>query len=286
MINLGPLTFERNGLKVIYDPILGHHRLDPYPDADETEAYYEGDSFYTNYSPADWFEKELAEYRAGLWNAYYTYLIRLADEMEFILDWGCGFGWFVDFCREANRFYWIEGLEPSLSAIDKGESVLGPLPIRSSRKELEVNTFDTIYLMLVLEHIVNPTKFLREIYDKISIGGQIVIVVPNDLNPLQTRLGYTGFISPVHVNYFTTDTLRHVMTEAGFTIIHESTTFPMELFPLLGINYFGNDALGRKCHRFRLRLEKLFGWRIFNLYKRLYDRWGIGRELIFVGAKR
>lgn len=279
-------------IPIVYDENLGHHRLDPYPPKEETEAYYEEDHFYSEHSPADWLEKEAAEYRAGLWDAYFSYLIQIGGGAPCVLDYGCGAGWFLHYYQNKANYYICQGVEPSESAISAGWSALGEmLPIFRNLEIIETASkgeqkYNLIYLNLVLEHIVYPKDFLKYLLDQhLRPGGRMVIVVPNDINPLQRRLNYKGYISPVHVNYFTPDTLRGVMEKAGLKVVHESATFPMELFPLVGINYFGNDALGRKCHRARLRLEKLIGPRIYNLYQKLYNRWGIGRELIFVGEK-
>lgn len=68
-------------------------------------------------------------------------------------------------------------------------------------------------------------------------------------------------------------------------VIHESATFPMELFILAGMDYRKNDELGKKLHAARLRFEQTFGKNAFRLYNYLYKKHGWGRELIFVGSK-
>jgi SAM-dependent methyltransferase len=282
------VDFVLKGLRVTYDSKLGHHRLDPYPNTADVEDYYKNDNFYKTHSPPDWFKKEISEYKEGLWDSHFKYLCNIMYRNSHFdtscrrVDWGCGGGLFVDFWQGyGGRVF---GIEPS----EMGRSLAklnSPATILSSEKQLPFDQFCFISLQLVLEHIPYPVDFLRHVSSYLREGGLLLVTVPNDFNPLQRRLNYTGFISPVHVNYFTPDTLRGVMEAAGLKVIHQSATFPMELFPLTGINYIGNDQLGRRCHMLRLRLEKLFGWRIFNLYKKLYDRWGIGRELIFVGEK-
>ena len=61
--------------------MLGHYRLDPYPLRAKVEAYYEDDRFYAEHSPPDWYEKERQEYEAGLWNTYFTHLVRLGGPL-------------------------------------------------------------------------------------------------------------------------------------------------------------------------------------------------------------
>jgi hypothetical protein len=76
------------------------------------------------------------------------------------------------------------------------------------------------------------------------------------------------------------------MEKAGFDVVFETATFPMELFILMGTDYRGNDILGQQCHETRLKTEQTFGEKAFDFYKHLYDNYKWGRELVFVGQKR
>lgn len=264
-----------NGLEVWHSYDSGYAHLFPLPDQSTVEAYYNDDQFYSQHSPPDWFVKESEENYRGLWDSYYRYLYNIAKEGR-VLDWGCGAGWWLKWLYEhtdCNHF----GIEPSAMARDIAQA-----PHIYATEDGLRGKFDVISLQLVLEHIVNPVEFLERISKYLAPGGRLLITVPNEFNPLQRRIGYYGFISPVHVNYFTPVGLRSVLRQAGFKVIYEGATFPMEIFVLLGLNYIGNDILGRKCHNIRLKIEKIGGWRIFKLYKWLYGRWGIGRELVFI----
>jgi 2-polyprenyl-3-methyl-5-hydroxy-6-metoxy-1,4-benzoquinol methylase len=271
--------------RVIFDETLGHHRLIDYPTFDESQAYYRDDLFYKTHSPDDWFNKELAEWRAGLWKSYYCYLFKLGKTERAILDWGCGCGWFVTYCDMYTKTRYCAGIDMSQSALTFGKKNMGQILLSPTIEDLEIQEYDAIYLNLVLEHIPYPTHFLQMVIRHLADNGRLIIVVPNDFSRLQMKLNYFGFISPVHVNYFTPESLKFVMEQAGLKVVHESATFPIEAFPLAGINYFGNDILGRRCHRFRLQFEKILGWRVFKFYQFLYNRWRIGRELIFVGER-
>jgi SAM-dependent methyltransferase len=297
MPDLYLLGFARsyNGVTVVYDEQLGFHRIDPYPSPDEVAEYYESDQFYGSHSPPDWFEKESREYVSGLWDSYFQYLIRAFRPKKadpyYVIDIGCGGGIFANYWGRFLPFDFVAGVEPSAEGrrwFESHNSDIDVFPTIESLhcyNDLEINPPDGVSLILVLEHVPQPTLYLQAVVKMLPKGGRVLIVVPNDFNPLQQRLNYYGFISPVHVNYFTPATLRGLMVSAGLQVVHESSTFPMEMFPLMKINYFGNDRLGRRCHAWRLRLEKFFGWGIFKLYERLYQKWGIGRELVFVGEK-
>lgn len=286
-------------LEVWYDLDLGYAHLHPLPDSAKTKAYYNDDQFYQQHSPPDWFDKEKRENEAGLWDSYYQYLYNLIKgktakvvinrkQQEIglhkatpkILDWGCGAGWWLKWLY-ANTSRNHQGIEPSTTAWRYAGQ---PTYIHPSPDNLQ-GMFDVISLQLVLEHVIDPIGFLVDISKYLAPGGKLLVTVPNDFNPLQKRLDYYGFISPVHINYFVPQGLRNVLNKAGYRMLYEGATFPMETFPLLGLNYINNDKLGRKCHAMRLKLEKLCGWRIFKLYRWLYKRWGIGRELVFVAEK-
>jgi len=268
----------------------GFRQLNPLPNAAEIADYYTDDKFYTNHSPSDWLEKEAREYMNGLWNNYFHYLekIAIANPFDNVLDWGCGGGWWLAYLAKKRTDLYLSGVEPSHRA-RAFANVWGAdtTDIKATGDDFPLDTlWETISLQLVLEHLPEPERFLKyEIYPRLCSGGRLLITVPNDYNPLQNRLGWTGFISDVHINYFNPVGLRNLLTACGFRVIHESATFPMEIFILLGFDYRGNDSLGRNCHNFRLKLEKLMGVRIFNWYQKLYQKWGIGRELVFVAEK-
>ncbi len=283
-----PVIGRHGESKVVFDDERGYARLDPLPDAGAVAAYYEDDQFYEDHSPPDWLEKEQREYEAGLWDSYFEYLARVmrATDFNYMLDWGCGGGWFCRFW--ASRFEdVVMGLEPSARAREVFNRHNLPACLESEAPLVGGydSKIDMISLQFVLEHTVEPVELLRNVRRFLKPWGRLLVTVPNDFNPLQKRVNYYGFISPVHVNYFTPATLRGVMEKAGFRIVHTGATFPMELFLLLGVDYRENDVLGRRCHEFRLRLEKVLGWRVFGLYGWLLRKWGWGREIICVGEK-
>ena len=249
-------------------------------------AYYQGDQFYASHSPPGWFEKERGEYLSGLWHAYFRYIAKVSNRewlVADILDYGCGGGWYMLFLQAISHHN-IFGVEPSetarMLAIAMG---IEDQQIKSNIEQFDEFGYNVISLQLVLEHVVDPEKFLKEtILPKLYGNGRLLITVPNDLSSIQKKIGYEGYVNPVHINYFTPVTLRAMLQRLGLRVVHESATFPMELFVLLGFNYIGNNVLGQKCHRFRLKLERAIGPDIYHIYKYLYKVFGIGRELIFV----
>ncbi len=299
---LGTRLAPMDATTVIHCSTCQFAHLKVLPTPSMVQNLYQNDRFYKVHAPSDWLEKEAREHKAGLWNPYYDYQLSLLPEpmtlrLFTLLDIGTGAGWFVK--RASQRMYNAHGIEPSEQArnILKLSTVypdLASLPIYPSVFDTiharYVPMFDIVHASLVLEHLLDPEAALKEWGKLLKPGGKLIVVVPNDFSPLQKRAHNEEekpwwFISPVHINYFNHLTLANLLKRCGFSVAYETATFPMELFLFFGINYIGNDAVGRRCHNVRLQFERIFKHHAFDLYKKLYDRFGWGRELIMVAVK-
>ena len=280
----GRIVAKKDDLQVIDCAVCGHAHLNPIPEERKLREYYDNDRFYAEHSPSDWLLKEAREFNAGYWNPGYDYQLDLLPSLP-ILDVGSGIGAFLK--RAYDKGWFGIGVEPSASArkviscqnlfrdIEGAEFIY-------KISEIKMN----VRMALVLEHIPEPVEFVQQYAKYLRASGKMIVIVPNEFSPLQKRIKGNHFVSNVHINYFNPEGLRRVMRDAGLSVVHESATFPMELFVLAGIDYRNNDALGRKVHMARLRFEKSVGKKAFRLYEYLYKKYGWGRELIFVGSKQ
>jgi hypothetical protein len=125
--------------------------------------------------------------------------------------------------------------------------------------------------------------------------GMVCIVVPNDFNPFQLLLrDHLDFkpwwvAPPHHINYFNFKSLTGLVERCGFEVVHKESTFPIDLFLLMGDNYIGNDETGRKCHTKRMNFEKSMSLSgsdslLENLYSN-FAKQGIGREVVLYAKK-
>ena len=285
----GPIVAKRNGLQVIDCKICNHAHLNPIPDESKMREYYDQDRFYAEHSPPGWLMKEVEEFNAGFWNAGYDYQLDLLKGLP-ILDVGCGIGAFLK--RAYQKGCMCFGIEPSKVARSmlSGVGALMYPDLKSLELMYEVSKIPMhVRMALVLEHVPDPVAFIGEYVPLMRNVGKMMIIVPNEFNSLQNRIRKNNsawFVSDVHVNYFSAQGLRNVMNEAGLKVVHESATFPMELFILAGLDYRNKDELGKKVHKARLHFERTFGKNAFRLYNYLYKKYGWGRELIFVGSRQ
>lgn len=275
----GPVLYG----SVIHCHLCGFAHVYPLPD--DVESYYEEDQFYTTHSPSDWFEKERREFEERLWTAAFDYQISLLSENgalgQSLIDWGAGTGLFLVHWLSRGGFGF--GIEPSASARDASSvsSILYPM---IEDRENRWN-YRHARSSLVLEHVRNPMEEVKKMASFMRDDGRLMVIVPNDFSPLQSLLNTHHFVSKVHLNYFTPATLRSLLHRAGLKVIYETATFPTEAWILMGLDHRGNDRLGRRLHNWRLRFERRFGSLAFWWYKKLYDRLGWGRELIFVAER-
>ena len=287
----GPEVAWNGDLSVVDCASCGYAHLARYPGQEETSTYYESDQFYRKHAPGGWLQKEAREHKKGLWRSAYDYQISLLSKRETrLLDVGGGGGWFAA--------HWLlhQGKTGDLNTVRVVEPsnlarLRSPLPRALFYRRIEdaSDIYGHVRASLVLEHLPDPDQVIQSLIPKLSEHGNLMIVVPNEQNPLQLRLWDrrepAWWVSKVHVNYFTPHSLRRVLERNGLQVVYEGVTFPMEVFLLAGLDYRKHPGLGKRLHRTRLQVERLLGHRVFRLYDAMYRRWGIGRELVFVTCK-
>jgi 2-polyprenyl-3-methyl-5-hydroxy-6-metoxy-1,4-benzoquinol methylase len=100
-----------------------------------------------------------------------------------------------------------------------GDVATMPLPLPPS-------SFDAILLIDVLEHLGDPTGALRRLFPLLREGGRIVVAIPNvahwsvRLRLLVGRFDYedSGILDRTHVRFYTRETARAMLEEAGLEI--------------------------------------------------------------------
>lgn len=258
----GAVIDSKNGFDVIECETCGFKHIVPIPTPAQMEEMYRED-YYSVEKPlyierhredVDWWYLVYGE-------RYDNFDAQLPPGKHRILDVGSGPGFFLK-CG-MDRGWDTLGIEPSRQAADHGRS-LGLKIVEKFLTEENVDEFgrfDVVHMHEVLEHIGDPRQMVQLARRLLKPGGIVCIIVPNDYNPLMEILrGALGFepwwiAPPHHVNYFDVRSLEALIASAGFEPVHVTTTFPMELFLLMGDNYIGNDEVGRRMHARRKHLE-------------------------------
>jgi 2-polyprenyl-3-methyl-5-hydroxy-6-metoxy-1,4-benzoquinol methylase len=152
-----------------------------------------------------------------------------------LLDIGCNDGKFL---KELNGLGInnVRGIEPSTDAynisISKKLNVeKGFFPTTSLKK----NEYDIIVFRQVLEHIIDLDLFLSNVNKALKDKGSIVIEIPDTSWNLEC-LDYS--LWEEHVNYFTINTLKNLLSKHQFEIIHYERT----LFSGVALTVFAQKA--------------------------------------------
>jgi 2-polyprenyl-3-methyl-5-hydroxy-6-metoxy-1,4-benzoquinol methylase len=195
----------------------------PVPQTFASGEYYDlaGGEYYlspakleSDYSPVR-FERELR-------------LFRRHCKTGSVLDVGCSSGAFL--FQLSQRFpgsYQLLGTDASGPALDFAESKGVPV-LRGDFLEqpFDNQRFDGVTFWAVLEHLLEPKRFLEKAATLLKPGALCFVLVPN-LQSLATRLlgARYRYIYPQHLNYFTRRTLTRLVQDRFNVIEQHSTHF-------------------------------------------------------------
>ena len=287
---------ESNGLDVIECLMCGFRHVVPLPDARALERTYR-DTYYRDDKPTfishaseDQQWAELAQDdRLKIFERI------LPQSRRRLLDIGCGPGFFL---KTAKLRGWRGlGIEPSRQAATHARSIGVAVTegFFNAESAPGLGRFDAVQLNNVLEHVPDPAATLLEAGALLEPNGVLCVNVPNDYSPFQiaARLAVTQsewWVAPSHhLNYFDFESLAGLLQRLGFTVAERTTSFPMELFLLMGDNYTVDPALGRDCHnrrkKFDLALEAAGLGEARRAFYHALAKAGLGREAAIIAVK-
>lgn len=288
--------------RVVRDAEYGYLRADPLPTSEEVAEYYLKE-FYGS-TPPEKNDSALASQDATFNNIRFSFIREKIKEQlgglegRRLLDIGCGFCQALLYFKELGLD--VHGVDPATDAVKYG--VGKNLAVRQGQVEDEAalaegGPYDVVLLLNVLEHLREPAALLRTLHDKvIAKDGVLVIDVPNEFNDFQVTandeydLKQWWFSPPAHINYFSPETLRSLLSQCGYEVVGMESSFPMEMFLLMGDNYVGKSELGRACHAKRIRFEEVLVKRgKFEALRRFYEAMaecGLGRQTVTYARPR
>ena len=142
-----------------------------------------------------------------------------------LLEVGCGNGEMMGILQEAG--WKTEGMDVDAAAVaiacNHGLHVsVGTL----ESQRYASDAFDAVTSSHTIEHLYDPAQFLRECHRILGPGGQLAIVTPNSRSLCHRffKESWMPLDPPRHLHIFTLNSLRRLVTEAGFRNIRAWTT--------------------------------------------------------------
>jgi SAM-dependent methyltransferase len=293
----GPLVTRVHDYNVIACEVCGFRHVIPLPEPQTLERTYR-DAYYSDEKPTFLAHAGEDQEWAALSqrDRLECFESLLPANRRQLLDIGSGPGFFLK--SAASRGWSVRGVEPSRQAAAHAKS-LGVDVVEgffNAETAASLGQFDVVHLNNVLEHVPNALEIVCLARDLLRPGGLICLNVPNDFTPFQQSARSTLTLTewwvapPHHLNYFDFDSLSRLVTRLGFDVRERSTSFPMELFLLMGLDYTKDSDLGRACHNQRKRFDLSLEHAGFKetrraFYRALADA-GLGREAAVIAVKK
>ncbi len=154
----------------------------------------------------------------GTWCHKHTFyeMIEIAEARSFI-DVGCGAGDLsLDLCRRGLSGIGVDFSENAIAQakenlkryIEKGQYKL--LKGDVMELELDAEESDLAFSMMVMEHVEDDTKFIRQIAAGVKYGGHVIVAVPGRMDKWGPEDDTVG-----HLRRYENYQLKNVLEEAG-----------------------------------------------------------------------
>jgi 2-polyprenyl-3-methyl-5-hydroxy-6-metoxy-1,4-benzoquinol methylase len=285
-----------NKYNIIRDPDYGYLRIDPIPSQEEVERYYQEEFYSSEYKSfndsALEVQKEEQEFFDSRWESVCNTCNQYFGNVKGLSIFDIGFGFAQALLYFSKKGMMAKGLEPSPEGVEYASS-MGLEVYQSGIEDFSCvgdERFDVVTIFNVLEHLRNPVETLVNIKEKLlNPGGLLVIDVPNEFNDFQTTANVEFNLNdwwvspPVHINYFSTSSLKNLLEACDYKVHRSESAFPLEIFMLMGDVYVGNGELGKICHRRRVNFEHLLkkhgkGEKLSQFYEALASL-NLGRQV-------
>lgn len=143
-----------------------------------------------------------------------------------LLDYGCGTGYFLEYCKRNN--WKVEGIEPDekTRAISSEKISQG---IQNNLSSLDHKSkFDIITLWHVLEHVHELKSLLDNLQPLLKKDGYLIVAVPNvnSFDAQHYKEHWAAYDVPRHLYHFNQLTFKELSKFHGYKLVN---TLPMKL---------------------------------------------------------
>jgi len=162
-------------------------------------------------------ENNLTKPSAGEWNSLrwgQRCFLKSYIEGTNILDIGCGNGNFLSACEKRNIL--VHGYDISERMIEFNR--MANHKVYDNIREITDNSYDTVTMWEVLEHIDSPDILIKEVWRVLRIEGKLYISTPNFRHPAVNRTNLKKYWPPFHLTFWTKKSISYFLKKNGFKI--------------------------------------------------------------------
>lgn len=230
-INWQPVL-AKNNYSIALCRVCGTQQVTPLPTPQQLFAHYQ-DLAYFNGEESQGYAS-YADMHKVLQRHFARRLAVLARQRPArgrLLDFGCADGYFLELARAAA--WQIDGVELSRDMASQAQTRLG-VPIAAAVTDVSAADFDAITMWEVIEHLPDPVEQLRALRERLRSGGVLMLSTPNTGHWLaqHSPAEWDSYRPPSHLFFFTEDTLRTTLVQAGFERVIVQRTAPLPRLPL------------------------------------------------------
>ena len=215
--------------------------LETHPIPENLSEFYKSENYISHTdSRKSLFEKVYQKLK--LYNIRYKFSkLDHKENGKKLLDIGCGTGDFLQFAQKKGLK--VFGIEPNQKAIEIAQNKIGREGEFFDELSDTDETFDSITLWHVLEHIPDLNQTLIEIKSKLKSEGELIIAVPNykSFDAKFYQSFWAAYDVPRHLWHFSPEDFDQLMNHHGMKIVNK---YPLLLdsfyVSLLSEKYKGN----------------------------------------------
>lgn len=215
--------------------------LETHPIPENLSEFYKSENYISHTdSRKSLFEKVYQKLK--LYNIRYKFSkLDHKENGKKLLDIGCGTGDFIQFAQKKGLK--VFGIEPNQKAIEIAKNKIGREGEFFDELSDTDETFDSITLWHVLEHIPDLNQTLIEIKSKLKSEGELIIAVPNykSFDAKFYQSFWAAYDVPRHLWHFSPEDFDQLMNHHGMKIVNK---YPLLLdsfyVSLLSEKYKGN----------------------------------------------
>lgn len=202
----------------------------PQPSPQELEDFYNSEDYRNEFSES---LMSGAEFATNRYLQFESALKKYAPQVltqssRKLLDVGCGTG---DFLKVAQGQGWqVSGTEISANAAQKVSSRINGIVYVGDLNSINFanQKYDVITAYHVIEHLLDPVSFLKQIEKILEPSGIVFLETPNigGIGFKISREKWSHLIPPEHIIYFKPVSLSFALKQSGFRDIKAYTIAP------------------------------------------------------------